>query len=193
MARGVIFFLNIGPSFFFSPNDSARKTRFKATSLWRWKKTTFAINASICPIFLFRVYRARHTTRIHTRTRKKKSGGRTWFPSALTSLAKESSCDSTGTWRVKDTAKRITVEYHVRNRAIASTRFEIFFSNASIDRETAPLSPKLPCLPRWITSFGRSCILKELRKKRKKNPIAPEKSLPPLLSKLISVLKIKIV
>lgn len=46
----------------------------------------------------------------------------------------------------KDIAKRITViEQHVRNRAIASTNSR--FNNASIDREAAPLSPKLPWIP----------------------------------------------
>lgn len=141
------------------------------------KKTTFAINASICPIYLFfqSVSRA-----IHTDMRKKKSGEAERLYSRLPrrdGKKRESPRDSTGTWRVKDTAKKITVEYHVRNRAIASTRIRDF-SNASIDRETAPLSPKLPCLPRWITSSGRSCTLKD-NGKEKKIRARLRKNLPP--------------
>lgn len=107
----------------------------------------------------------RHTHNTYAlREEKRRQNG---FPVCRDELGikRENSRDSTGTWRVKDTAKRITVEYHVRNRAIASTNSR--FSNASIDREAAPLSPKLPCLPRWITSLGRSCTLKDDEKRKK--------------------------
>lgn len=91
-----------------------------------------------------------------------------------------------GAWRYRDIKKKwiekSCQELNARPREIDG--FELKISNASIDREVAPLSPKLPCIPRWITLWGRSCTtLKGMIKKR---VFAPNKS-PLLPNKLIYV------
>lgn len=172
-----MWFLNIGAPLPFP----ARKTIQGNKSL-TVKKTTFAINASICPMYLsFRkVYRARHTTHTHPDVCVRgKVEGRTQFPSAVTSK-RELLSRFYGHLARKETAKRITVEYyHVRNRAIASTNFEILATLALTER---PLLSLRNYLASHVGSTPRAIVYPKrwrTKKKGNKTPIAPEEKPSP--------------
>jgi len=91
-------------SFFCSRTNFVRKTRFKATSLWRWKKRpSLSMRASVQSIFLSKCIA--HDTLAYALREK-------WRQNALSicrdELAKRKpSRFYTGTWRVKDIAKRM--------------------------------------------------------------------------------------
>lgn len=172
-------FLSIGPSFFFERHEKLDSRQ--QVSDGEKKRPSLSMRASVqCNISFESVSRAIHTT--HTDMRRKKSRGRTHIYSRLPRRAwqKRTLAILRAPGALKDTAKGITVEYHVRNRAIASTNSR--FSNASIDREAAPLSPKLPCLPRWTAMFGRSCTLKNNEKKEKNRSRLKKKPSPSCLT-----------
>lgn len=79
------WFLSIRPLFLLR-TTRARKTRFKATSLWRWKKRpSLSMRASVQYIFSFKVYRARYTL---TCVRRKVERQNVYIPVCRDEMAK---------------------------------------------------------------------------------------------------------